>query len=1503
MPLSGLHARAERSLAVWSESIACRHRSTFKGLWLLGFLALSLAQTAGAGSQAYTHDVGTQVRSGHMGRSRTGHTVEAPAHGTARSSARLTAQAPTEPLPLTALEAPVPAVTYPSSSLFTEIAAINGENAPDYHGTAFWYGGHLGIVFAKGMFEGGLSLFDISDPYHPVLVGKGDNAFQREGHATGFVETSQGWLAVTPASNGINLWDLNTPTAPTVAKNISLPGVLPSDYDFGAWWVAAQAPYIFVAGAFNGLYVVDISDLTRPRVLTQVRMEGGFRCGALFVVGNLLYQFSSEGAYTRVFDISDPANPLQIKEIEQAGSAYGAYFNGGYLYLARESGGMEIMDVRDLTAPKTLSYLPLSGGGAYAVTQDNYVFEGNSDASYKLNATDKTKPSVVGSFKIQSSLDVDHDFISPIGNLMVVSDDHNLTQFNIGSRLVPHQSAPDTTPPVLNFIQPANGSVGVPLTARFGATFTDQIMVSSVNASSVTLKKADGTAATLRFSVQEGLVNVAPTALEPETTYTLSFLAGGIRDYAGNALSQTTSVSFTTGPQLVNPPIANAGDDVTTTVNSAVTLTGDRTRGGVGTLQYRWDPGDGSPTSAWSTQSAYNHTYTSEGHFTAILSVKDSKSQVSSDTKRVTAIYAPLAAPPTHSATMAYDALNEVVWVVNPDANTVSAIDSLQLKVMKEIPVGSHPVSLTLGPEDTLWVANQESHDVSVIDTISLTEVDRILLQPGGRPGGIVADPELARLYVSLEGLGEVWALDGSTGATLWESLALSSPRALAVVGSSLFVSRFISPVSQGEVYELDRSTGSVLRAIALAESPGPDSDINARGIPNYLNQLVPTPDGRQLLVPSIKQNTSRGVTRDGQALTFESTNRAILSTIELGARAENLSLRLDFDNRDHASAAGLSPDGDYVYVTLQGSQGVMIVDRFSGQDVGFLPSVGHAPAGALATPDGLLFIQNYMSRNVVAYDVATQELPETVLRVATLRTIADEPLSDEVLVGKRIFYNASDLHMSRDSYISCAGCHLDGGTDKRVWDFTDRGEGLRRSTLLRGRAGMLHGPVHWTANFDEIQDFENDIRNAFKGTGFLSDADWSSGTHSQTLGDKKAGLSPELDAMAAYVATLSRADESPYRTASGTLSAAASRGRDLFLSSAVGCATCHTGPHFTDSVLTTPANFVLHDVGTITAASGKRMGQPLTGLDTPTLKGTWNNAPYFHDGSGNSIKEVLTTRNAGDKHGKTSQLSSSQVSDLEAYVLSIDARSGAPVVVGMDPKVGSTVSSMTRLTLSVSSYPSPATVSASNLKVLSSTGVSISGTWSVDRDTVSFVPSAALTAGAYTVSITTGLKSIDGEAASSWSGSFTVGSPALVSNVRGWSGRTYTLKSGLKRGVRIYSDEDDEYPLKLPTAYQNLAYIQTANGDREQTRPGLLTFDLGTAATVFVAIDRRQTCLPGWMSEFVATGESLTTTDIGSPVPVYKARFKAGKVLLGGTRADCPGRNEQNQYFVMVQP
>jgi mono/diheme cytochrome c family protein len=173
-------------------------------------------------------------------------------------------------------------------------------------------------------------------------------------------------------------------------------------------------------------------------------------------------------------------------------------------------------------------------------------------------------------------------------------------------------------------------------------------------------------------------------------------------------------------------------------------------------------------------------------------------------------------------------------------------------------------------------------------------------------------------------------------------------------------------------------------------------------------------------------------------------------------------------------------------------------------------------------------------------------------------------------------------------------------------------------------------------------------------------------------LGGAKAGISPELDALAAYVTSLTQANPSPFRNPDGTLTADAIAGEALFHGPETRCAACHAPPRFTDSDLAPlepgagsgikamPGGFLLHDVGTLKPGSGKRLNDTLQGLDTPTLLGLWETGPYLHDGSAATVMDVLTTANAGDRHGKTSHLTARQLDQLAAYLLQLDQASAA---------------------------------------------------------------------------------------------------------------------------------------------------------------------------------------------------------------------------------------------------
>jgi mono/diheme cytochrome c family protein len=188
------------------------------------------------------------------------------------------------------------------------------------------------------------------------------------------------------------------------------------------------------------------------------------------------------------------------------------------------------------------------------------------------------------------------------------------------------------------------------------------------------------------------------------------------------------------------------------------------------------------------------------------------------------------------------------------------------------------------------------------------------------------------------------------------------------------------------------------------------------------------------------------------------------------------------------------------------------------------------------------------------------------------------------------------------------------------VWDLTHAGEGLRNTISLRGRAGA-QGSLHWSNNFDEVQDFEGQIRALAGGSGLMSDTLFTAGTRSQPLGDRKTGLSADLDALAAYVASLNAFDTSPYRSSGGALSALASEGRTVFTT--LNCASCHGGAAFTISDVNNPRN-----IGTIKPTSGQRLGATLSGIDVPTLRDVWATAPYLHDGSAPTLADAVRAHN-----------------------------------------------------------------------------------------------------------------------------------------------------------------------------------------------------------------------------------------------------------------------------------
>jgi DNA-binding beta-propeller fold protein YncE len=992
--------------------------------------------------------------------------------------------------------------------------------------------------------------------------------------------------------------------------------------------------------------------------------------------GVVVYRLQFQG-----FDDADPANdtvtPAYVGSLAAGFQGYwpNLFSDGTGLYVIGST--TDILVAADLTEAAHPSgdgsvrlaaslTVPQFTNASYPVYQDHFGFIHNRKIDLTRFLAGDANPIALTLDEAGTGVDTSQMSL-PLGNLWLTGG-YPIPGRNQGMAVWVHQQAADTTPPRVTYHVPQANRTGysrhAPLSfllhehprhggPRNGTDFT----VRPVGPGNVLGAAVPGTL----IHDFAGVLTFNPDGpLAADTTYQVDFLSDpvsgtGFADAAGNFI-EPYSFRFSTGgglDALPRPSFTGAGltaDDAQPAPGQTVSVTATAT--GAAPLEYRFNF-DGV-WSAWSASPSAAHAYASPGRPRVLAQVRDVHGGVANASLRLLVLTPPPPGPgPTRSSTIVSgdDPGGRRVWTVNPDSDTVAVLDATDGAKLAEHAVGQRPRGIARDGNGRYWVTCEGSDELRVLNPDGTSHA-MVPLAYGSGPFGIAPSPDGESLFVSLQGSGHVlrFAADAPAAPPASQP-TFPTPRALAVSpdGQRLFVTRFLSADLHAEIAEFAAAAPGFdpVRVIPLSSANPTDGGDRASGVPNYLTGIAVSPDGTRAAVVSKQDNVQRGVSFGVGDLTHETTVRSVISFLDLTTHAEIRHTRRDFDNSDSPSAVAYSPLGDLLLVTLQGNNTVVGIDALGLAPVPAPDTAGStetSPAvitlelGTGLAPQGLwldpeanrLVTQDFMGRTVTVRDAGPwldQNLTSLPL-VASTETVAVEPLSPQVLQGKRIFYNAADPRMSADSYLSCATCHLDGGHDGRVWDFAGRGEGLRRTTDLRGRSGVGHGNVHWSGNFDEIQDFEHDIRGPFGGTGFLDLSPTAFATLHPGPATGKTGLSADLDALAAYVTSLGpdHVPRSPHRAPDGTFPAAATRGQAVF--AAQGCASCHPAPGFTDSAVQPVDAIPLGNPGTLSALSGARLGQPLPGIDTPTLHGLHASRVFLHHGLAPELEDVF--RQAG---------------------------------------------------------------------------------------------------------------------------------------------------------------------------------------------------------------------------------------------------------------------------------
>ena len=277
--------------------------------------------------------------------------------------------------------------------------------------------------------SGGLTLFDVTNPGHPVWTGS-HNKF--DAIDTVLVNADRAYVI----DRGIRLATLNIANkALPITGSFYKPDSLISDtlvegddvylatgngieqmhfpeHDHaqisneGINQGGTRRAYIengiaYVADWFSGLHLYDISDPEHPRHLSNYHTPGSSK-GA--VVENGYAYVGDDDHGLQIIDISDPEHPKKISEILTTGLAYTLKKQGSLVYLADHRGGFHIIDVSNIKQPSIVSSHDTPGKSWAIDVVDNIAYVADDTAGLLVfDVSNARNPKQIGQFNPQGA--------------------------------------------------------------------------------------------------------------------------------------------------------------------------------------------------------------------------------------------------------------------------------------------------------------------------------------------------------------------------------------------------------------------------------------------------------------------------------------------------------------------------------------------------------------------------------------------------------------------------------------------------------------------------------------------------------------------------------------------------------------------------------------------------------------------------------------------------------------------------------------------------------------------------------------------------------------------------------------------------------------------------------------------------------------------------------------------------------------------------------------------
>ena len=547
----------------------------------------------------------------------------------------------------------------------------------------------------------------------------------------------------------------------------------------------------------------------------------------------------------------------------------------------------------------------------------------------------------------------------------------------------------------------------------------------------------------------------------------------------------------------------------------------------------------------------------------------------------------------------------------NHTSNSVSLVDLRSGRVVTEHRCGK-------GPADVVWVDAQTllgsllHEDAVALLKLDINQLQTAALIPvGDEPRGLaLTNGSLRRAFVAVSGLDQVAVIDLAARRVVERIPVGGIPKTLAVAPNGKWLVTCCSISGEVFVHELPSYKRLSRRTIF-------DDGFNlGRPVifPNSTQVMLTTPINRTF--PVSESNVEKGWVID---------NRLSKLPLPVGKYWEQKQLGLDTRGRaaGDANALDMSPDEKWLVVSCGGSHELLVFDRtrlrWPAADPGdFIPfellddeaalrhvKLGGRPVDVRFVDHKTAVVANYLLNSLQVVDIAAAK----VVRVISLGGPQTPSLARR---GEAIFYDAD---LSFDSWFSCHSCHTDGHTSGQTFDTLNDGN-YDTYKLVPSLRGVTHtGPWTWHGWQKSLPDsLKNSLRTTLSTPQEITDED--------------------IEALVDFLATLEQ-PKSPHRTARGTLTPSAKRGRLLFENKA-GCADCHQGKYKTAAetyIVGLESNrYIYHE------------------FNPPSLRGVYSHRRFLHDGRADTLQEVLTQHHQ-PQNLTGEKLSANELRDLIAYL------------------------------------------------------------------------------------------------------------------------------------------------------------------------------------------------------------------------------------------------------------